>query len=126
MFPGTPRRQFNLTQLAMLLPHAAQPDRIRILALSAEAPRSMRKPRMMIEEPGHGGKAPGAIRYGGTEEQHIVPDTAKYLQAMLTMDDVDARLTRMDGIFVPLYERVLMAHYHEADLLVSLHAWPKG
>lgn len=31
-------------------------------------------------------------------------------------------MTRMDDILVPLYERVLMAHHHRADLLVSLHA----
>jgi len=42
------------------------------------------------------------------------------------MNDVDARLTRMDGIFVLLFERMLMAPYHEADVLVSLQAWPKG
>jgi len=37
----------------------------------------------MMIDPGQGGKDPGAIGYGGTEEKHIVLDTAKYLQAML-------------------------------------------
>ncbi|MRG34173.1 hypothetical protein GIJ69_22155 [Enterobacter cancerogenus] len=31
-------------------------------------------------------------------------------------------MTRMDDILVPLYERVLMAHHHGADQLMSLHA----
>lgn len=123
MFPGTTRRQLILTGLTTLLTstllnpvsYACSPSPLKT------RPRSTRKPRVMID-PGHGGKDPGAIGYGGTEEKHVVLDTAKYLQAMLTMNDVDARLTRMDDIFVPLYERVLMAHHHGADLLVSLHA----
>ena len=123
MFPGTTRRQIILTGLTTLLSstllnpvsYACSPSPLKT------RPRSTRKPRVMID-PGHGGKDPGAIGYGGTEEKHVVLDTAKYLQAMLTMNDVDARLTRMDDIFVPLYERVLMAHHHGADLLVSLHA----
>ncbi|HHP1360768.1 N-acetylmuramoyl-L-alanine amidase [Klebsiella variicola] len=73
-------------------------------------------------DPGHGGKDPGAIGFAGTEEKHVVLDTAKYLQARLTMNGVDARLTRMDDAFVPLHERVLMAHHYKADLLTSLHA----
>lgn len=80
-----------------------------------------RKPRVMIDS-GHGGKDPGATGYDGTEEKHVVLETAKYLQAMLTMQGVDARLTRTEDVFVPLYERVLKAHHHEADLLVSVHA----
>ncbi|ENY3730649.1 hypothetical protein A3N51_05735 [Enterobacter kobei] len=123
MFPGTTRRQLILTGLTTLLSstllnpvsYACSPSPLKT------RPRSTRKPRVMID-PGHGGKDPGAIGYGGTEEKHVVLDTAKYLQAMLTMNDVDARLTRMDDIFVPLYERVLMAHHQGADLLVSLHA----
>lgn len=123
MFPGTTRRQLILTGLTTLLSstllnpvsYACSPSPLKT------RPRSTRKPRVMID-PGHGGKDPGAIGYGGTEEKHVVLDTAKYLQAMLTMYDVDARLTRMDDIFVPLHERVLMAHHHGADLLVSLHA----
>lgn len=123
MFPGTTRRQIILTGLTTLLSstllnpasYACSPSPLKT------RPRSTRKPRVMID-PGHGGKDPGAIGYGGTEEKHVVLDTAKYLQAMLTMNDVDARLTRMDDIFVPLNERVLMAHHHGADLLVSLHA----
>ena len=83
--------------------------------------RRTRKPRVMID-PGHGGKDPGATGYEGTQEKHVVLETAKFLQAMLIMNGVDARLTRTEDIFVPLYERVQMAHHHEADLMVSVHA----
>jgi len=83
--------------------------------------RDTRKPRVMID-PGHGGKDPGATGYEGTQEKHVVLETAKFLQAMLIMNGVDARLTRTEDSFVPLFKRVQMAHHHDADLLVSVHA----
>lgn len=83
--------------------------------------RSTRNFRVMID-PGHGGKDSGAIGLEGTEEKHVVLEIAKYLHGMLNMNGVDARLTRSEDIFVPLYERVKMAHHHKADLFVSVHA----
>ncbi|HCR0932731.1 N-acetylmuramoyl-L-alanine amidase [Enterobacter hormaechei] len=123
MLPDTTRRQLILTGLTTLLTSSLLSPVTYAYSPSAQKTqsRSMRKPRVMID-PGHGGKDPGAIGFAGTEEKHVVLETAKYLQAMLTMNGVDARLTRMDDVFVPLYERVLKAHHYEADLLISLHA----
>ncbi|HFQ9141179.1 TPA: N-acetylmuramoyl-L-alanine amidase [Enterobacter cancerogenus] len=92
MFPGSTRRQRILTGLTTLLTstwltpvsYTCSPSPLKIKL------RSMRKPRVMID-PGHGGKDPGTIGYGGTDEKHVVPDTAIYLQAMLTMNDADGR-----------------------------------
>ncbi|OUC37026.1 N-acetylmuramoyl-L-alanine amidase AmiA [Enterobacter sp. J49] len=118
----TTRRQLILTGLATLLTSTMSPVSYAYPVPHKKAkPRCMRKPRVMID-PGHGGKDPGATGYEGTEEKHVVLEIAKYLQAMLTMNGVDARLTRSEDIFVPLYERVLKAHHHNADLLVSVHA----
>ncbi|MBX4609828.1 N-acetylmuramoyl-L-alanine amidase [Klebsiella variicola] len=123
MFPGTTRRQLILTGMTTRLTSTLLNPVSYACSPSSQKnkPGSTHKPRVMID-PGHGGKDPGAIGFAGTEEKHVVLDTAKYLQARLTMNGVDARLTRMDDIFVPLYERVLMAHHYKADLLVSLHA----
>lgn len=92
MFPGTTRRQFILTGLTTLLTSTLLNPDSYVCSPSPlkTCPRSTRKSRVMID-PGHGGKDPRAIRYGGTEEKHVVPDTAKYLQAMLTMNDADGR-----------------------------------
>jgi len=119
----TTRRQLILTGLTTLLTSTMfGPVSYAYPVASKKAkPRCMRKPRVMID-PGHGGKDPGATGYEGTEEKHVVLEIAKYLQAMLTMNGVDARLTRSEDIFIPLYERVLMAHHHDADLFVSVHA----
>lgn len=123
MFPGTTRRQLILTGMTTRLTSTLLTPVSYACSPSSQKtkPGSTRKPRVMID-PGHGGKDPGAIGFAGTEEKHVVLDTAKYLQARLTMNGVDARLTRMDDAFVPLYERVLMAHHYKADLLISLHA----
>ncbi|WP_433654952.1 N-acetylmuramoyl-L-alanine amidase [Klebsiella variicola] len=123
MFPGTTRRQLILTGMTTRLTSTLLTPVSYACSPSSQKtkPGSTRKARVMID-PGHGGKDPGAIGFAGTEEKHVVLDTAKYLQARLTMNGVDAHLTRMDDAFVPLYERVLMAHHYKADLLVSLHA----
>lgn len=120
---STTRRQLILTGLTTLLTSTmfnpvsfAYP-----VPHQKSKPRCMRRPRVMID-PGHGGKDPGATGYEGTEEKHVVLEIAKYLKAMLTENGVDTRLTRSEDIFVPLYERVMMAHHHDADLLVSVHA----
>lgn len=123
MQPQQTRRQFiisglvALTASTMMIPaeNACSADR------RYEKSHSRRKPRVMID-PGHGGKDPGAIGHEGTEEKHVVLKTAKYLQAMLTLAGVDVILTRTQDVFVPLYERVQMAHYYQADLFVSVHA----
>lgn len=35
---------------------------------------------------------------------------------------IDARLTRTGDTFIPLYDRVEIAHQHGADLFMSIHA----
>lgn len=35
---------------------------------------------------------------------------------------IDARLTRSGDTFIPLYDRVEIAHKHGADLFMSIHA----
>lgn len=123
MFRDTTRRQFILTAMTALLTSTLLNPVSYAYSPSSQKtkPRSTRKPRVMID-PGHGGKDPGATGYDGTEEKHVVLEIANYLQAMLIENGVDTRLTRSEDIYVPLYERVLMAHHYEADLLVSVHA----
>jgi len=95
---------------------------------TTEAPaQSARKiaarPLLVMIDPGHGGKDPGAIGGKGTYEKHVVLDIAKHLQQQLQREfKIHAGLTREDDVFIPLYHRVSLAHQHEADLFVSIHA----
>ena len=82
----------------------------------------LRKALVMID-PGHGGKDPGAIGVSGTREKHIVLSTALVLQRILNQEyGIKALLTRNDDRFIDLRKRLEAARTHQADLFISLHA----
>ncbi len=91
------------------------------------APVTLRHPQpprpLVILDPGHGGKDPGAIGYAGTYEKHIAIAAATELHARLLRGRrVDALLTRDDDRFIPLPDRVGIAEARGAALFVSMHA----
>ncbi len=47
---------------------------------------------------------------------------AKNVRSILRNHGIDARLTRSGDTFIPLYDRVEIAHKHGADLFMSIHA----
>lgn len=47
---------------------------------------------------------------------------AKNVRPILRNHGIDARLTRSGDTFIPLYDRVEIAHKHGADLFMSIHA----
>ncbi|TKI06065.1 N-acetylmuramoyl-L-alanine amidase AmiA [Martelella alba] len=78
--------------------------------------------RVMID-PGHGGKDPGAIGENGSEEKHVVLEIANNIKLLLEQNKrMNVRLTREEDHFIPLYERVNIAHRHDADIFLSIHA----
>lgn len=85
-------------------------------------PVTMRKPVIVID-PGHGGKDPGAISPRGIKEKDITLSMAKTIVAILNKSGrYDARLTRSDDRFIKLYNRVKIARAAKADLFMSIHA----
>lgn len=78
--------------------------------------------RIVVLDPGHGGIDSGAIGHSGAKEKHVVLAIAKNVRALLRSRGIDARLTRTDDTFIPLYDRVEIAHRHGADLFMSIHA----
>ncbi len=87
-------------------------------------PRQAEKRRpVVVLDAGHGGIDPGAIGPSGITEKDIVLDFAIDLKARIeAMDRFDVFLTRDIDIFIPLAERVNIAHHHNADLFISIHA----
>ncbi len=73
-------------------------------------------------DPGHGGIDTGAIGKNGSKEKHVVLAIAKNVRSILRSNGIDARLTRSGDTFIPLYDRVEIAHQHGADLFMSIHA----
>ncbi|KOR43550.1 N-acetylmuramoyl-L-alanine amidase [Xanthomonas oryzae] len=90
---------------------------------STEPPRSRLQPYVVAIDAGHGGKDPGAVSADARYEKHVAMAVAGRLHQRLV---ADARyrptMIRSDDRFVPLHERVLIAHRHSADLFVSIHA----
>jgi N-acetylmuramoyl-L-alanine amidase len=78
---------------------------------------------LVVVDPGHGGRDPGAIGANGTQEKRIVLAAALDLRRRLeAARTCRVLLTRTRDVFVPLAERVELARRREAALFVSLHA----
>ncbi len=84
---------------------------------------STQGPMVIVLDPGHGGKDPGAIGPGGLAEKTVVLQVAKELRSVIQreMPEVRVVLTRDQDIFIPLTERARIANAHQARLFVSLH-----
>ena len=96
---------------------------------SAEGPRRVAAGgarHVIVIDPGHGGRDPGASHHGAVERA-IVLQSARRLEAMLENNPrYDVRLTRYDDAFIELEDRVTLARNWGADLFISLHADAAG
>ena len=78
---------------------------------------------IVVVDPGHGGKDPGAIGSKGQREKDVVLSIAQLLAKRLKREKgFDVKLVRNDDFFVPLRKRVEIAHKHSADMFISVHA----
>lgn len=76
---------------------------------------------VVIVDPGHGGKDPGAIANGLQEKDVILPISQRLAQ-ILEQNGVQVVMTRDSDYFVGLQGRVDIAERVNADLFVSIHA----
>jgi N-acetylmuramoyl-L-alanine amidase len=78
---------------------------------------------VVVIDPGHGGKDPGAIGKGRTQEKDVVLEIGRKLTRMLNKEKgIKVVMTRKRDHFLSLGERVRIAEKHKADLFVSIHA----
>jgi N-acetylmuramoyl-L-alanine amidase len=77
---------------------------------------------LVLIDPGHGGKDPGAIGIGGTREKDIILPISKRISEILQQNGVQVVMTRSSDYFVSLPGRVQMAERAKADVFVSIHA----
>ena len=78
--------------------------------------------RVIVIDPGHGGKDPGCTGRGGTQEKTVVLSVAKKLKSKLDANGYKTYLTRSNDTFLKLAERAEFAEKKHADLFISLHA----
>jgi N-acetylmuramoyl-L-alanine amidase len=94
--------------------HAAKSHRHHVAA--ADKP-------MIVIDPGHGGRDPGAIGRSGTLEKNVTLKTALELKRqLLATGKYRVALTRANDKFVSLAGRVAFARKHDADLFIAIHA----
>jgi len=78
---------------------------------------------VVVIDPGHGGKDPGAIGPRGTREKDVVLKIALRLRKLLrTRLKLKVILTRERDEFLPLSRRTQLANENKADLFISIHA----
>ena len=81
-----------------------------------------KKKKIIVIDPGHGGKDPGAIS-GKLYEKDVVFRLAKKIEKLSkNYDGIEVKLTRSKDIFLPLEERAAIANAMNGDLFISLHA----
>jgi N-acetylmuramoyl-L-alanine amidase len=109
---------------ALLLPAAAQAATQPRTGRAAPARQKAVPPApLVVLDPGHGGKDPGAIGVSGTYEKHVAFAAAQELARMLQASGrYRVSLTRQTDDFIPLDDRVSIAQAHGADLFMSIHA----
>ncbi|GLQ19242.1 N-acetylmuramoyl-L-alanine amidase [Algimonas porphyrae] len=112
----------------LVLPAAAAP---RYFENSAPYPRL--KPEaatplpLIVIDPGHGGRDPGAIGQGGLYEKTVTTSAANELKRLLeSTGRYRVLLTRNSDIYVEHEDRIRLARERHADLFISIHADSTG
>ncbi|MRI59172.1 MAG: hypothetical protein C6H99_06690 [Epsilonproteobacteria bacterium] len=78
--------------------------------------------RVIVIDPGHGGKDSGAVGYKGKKEKDIVLSIAKRVYKKLKKAGYKVYLTRRGDYFISLRNRTRFANKVKANLFISIHA----
>ncbi|BBE20892.1 N-acetylmuramoyl-L-alanine amidase [Aquipluma nitroreducens] len=92
-------------------------------SFSAPTVKENSKQMVVVIDPGHGGKDPGAVSKGIQEKDVVLGiglKLGKYISE--NFSDVKVVFTRNTDVFVPLIDRSRIANRNKADLFISLHA----
>lgn len=94
-----------------------------VLPVAAKNP-ARATPYVVVIDPGHGGKDPGAIgRILKVKEKNVTLSIAKELKALLDRDpNFKAVLTRNGDYFISVPKRSEIARKYKANFLISIHA----
>ncbi|WP_017726205.1 N-acetylmuramoyl-L-alanine amidase [Halalkalibacterium ligniniphilum] len=83
------------------------------------------KDRIIVIDPGHGGRDPGAVA-NGLREKDVVLAVGLELEKLLKDAGAKPLMTRNNDTFVELSERARFANNAQADIFVSIHANAAG
>lgn len=89
----------------------------------AKNKQQKKKDFIVVLDAGHGGEDPGAIGENGTYEKDVTLAIVKKLKKKIDeTKGFKAILTRDGDYFLPLYERIEIAHKQKANIFISIHA----
>ena len=78
---------------------------------------------VIVIDPGHGGKDPGAIGKHGLQEKKVTLGISQKILEYIKGDPtMNGYLSRTSDKFIELADRSEIARKHKADLLISIHA----
>ncbi len=83
---------------------------------------SQKHNKIIVIDPGHGGKDPGAVGYRRYREKMVVLYIGRYLRDYLQKRGYKVYMTRSNDRFIKLSKRTKFANKKEADLFISIHA----
>lgn len=85
-------------------------------------PFNKMKKHIVMLDPGHGGKDPGAISKSGHYEKDLTLKMGRETRKLLEKAGYKVAMTRDSDVYISLRGRVKKAHQAQADLFISLHA----
>ena len=94
----------------------------KIKATSAPSPKKIDRNKVIVIDPGHGGKDPGAVGYKKYREKVVAMQIADELKSILKSRGFRVYMTRSSDQFVNLRDRTSYANKRNADLFISIHA----
>ncbi|MDY6784402.1 MAG: N-acetylmuramoyl-L-alanine amidase [Cyanobacteriota bacterium] len=77
---------------------------------------------VIMVDPGHGGRDPGAVGVNGLREKDVILPISRDVERLLEQQGVNVTMTRSNDNFVSLGGRTTAANRTGADLFVSIHA----
>ena len=111
--------EFSENKIRAKIGTALPPKKLAFMPKVATALR----PVVVMIDPGHGGRDPGAVGPEGILEKNIVLAISKELSKELTKQPgVNAYLTRGTDEYLTLRQRLRIARRRNADIFVAIHA----
>lgn len=115
--------QANTTNKSVALSSRSMSDPLRKPIIPRHAPGRSLRDVIVVIDPGHGGKDPGASGPRGTQEKNITLAIASKLKQRIDKQiGMRAILTRSSDYYIELRGRLNSARRYNADIFVSIHA----
>jgi len=85
-------------------------------------PKRVDRNKVIVIDPGHGGKDPGGVGYKRYREKIVVYKISKELKRILKSRGYTVYMTRDSDKYIKLSQRTAFANNKKADVFVSIHA----